>query len=195
MSFPNRPEVTEATKKCLLRKGISYTEDALLAVLHDGTDRYAVYWATIGLRDVGTVRSVPALQNMLHYPMQAVKDSSILIIAHLAGPAATEFYVTALRDKRTRKLYPMWAIRVAADDRALPAVLEYVDRMLKLLERPTSRYPGDSCLHGIEYLARFSGDDPRIPALFARVRGVWSRLPRRAQKRLAASVPILARAA
>jgi hypothetical protein len=192
MVFPNFPETTEIAKRTLHRKRIEYSEDALIAVLEDGTDRNAVYWATIALRDVGTPRAVPALQNLLHYPMQDVKDCSLLTIAHLAGPAATEFYVHALRDKRTRKLYPMWAIRVAADERAVEPVLEYVDRALKRLERSTPADPGDAYLDGLEYLSRFHETEPRIETVFARVRRVWSRLTAGARTRLAASVPVLA---
>ncbi|HSQ33206.1 MAG TPA: hypothetical protein VLN49_25305, partial [Gemmatimonadaceae bacterium] len=187
MVFPNSPETTEIAKRALHRKRIEYSEDALLAALEAGSDRNAVYWATIALRDVGTLRAVPALQNLLHYPMQDVKDCSLLTIAHLSGPAATEFYVHALRDKRTRKLYPMWAIRVAADERAVEAVLEYVDRVLKRLERSTPADPGDAYLDGLEYLSRFHETEPRIETVFARVRRVWSRLPVGAQTRLAAS--------
>lgn len=192
MVFPNSPITTEIAKRTLHRKRIEYSEDALLAVLEDGSDRYAVYWATIALRDVGTLRAVSALQKLLHYPMQDVKDCSVLTIAHLAGPAATEFYVHALRDKRTRKLYPMWAIRVAADERAVDAVLEYVDRALKRLERSTPADPGDAYLDGLEYLSRFHESEPRIETVFARVRRVWSRLPAGVQKRLSESVPVLA---
>lgn len=192
MAFPNTPHTTELAKQALRRKRVEYSEDALLAVLEDGTDRNAVYWATIALRDVGTLRSVPALQGMLHYPMQDVKDCSVLTIAHIAGPSATEFYVHALRDKRMRKLYPMWAIRVAADERAIDAVLEYVDRVLKRLERPTPADPGDAYVDGLEYLSRFFDKDSRIATVFARVRRVWPRLPVGARTRLSASVPILA---
>lgn len=192
MVFPNTPDTTEAAKRALHRKRIAYSEEALLAVLEDGSDRNAVYWATIGLRDVGTPRSVPALQAMLHYPMQDVKDCSVLTIAHIAGPAATDFYVHALRDKRTRKLYPMWAIRIAADERALDAVLEYVDRVFRGLERPTPVDPGDAYVDGLEYLSRFHDNDARIAIVFSRVRRVWSRVPVDARTRLSASVPILA---
>jgi hypothetical protein len=54
-------------------------------------------------RDVGTTRSIPALKELLHCPMQDVKDCSLLTIAHIAGPAETEFFVQALDDERTKK--------------------------------------------------------------------------------------------
>jgi hypothetical protein len=192
MLFANSPDATETIQKYFRRKRIPYTEDALLAVLEDGTQRQAVYWATIGLRDVGTMRSVPFLQAKLHYPMQDVKDCAILTVAHIAGAAATDFYVDALLDKRTRKLYPMWAIRVAADERAIDAVLAYVGRVLQRLERPTPSDPGDAYVDGLEYLARFHAIDPRIPPMFDRVRRIWHLLPAGAQSRLAVSIPNIA---
>lgn len=192
MAFPNLPSDTDAAQSYFRRKRIPYTEEALVAVLNDGAQRQAVYWATIALRDVGTVNAVPALKAKLHYPMRDVQDCAVLTIAHLAGAAETEFFVDALRDKRTQKAYPMWAIRVAADERAIDAVLEYVGRALKRLERPTPSEPGDAYVDGLEFLARFADGDPRIAALFDRVRGIWDRLPTGTRSRLAASVPVLA---
>lgn len=192
MAFPNLPSATEASQSYFRRKRIPYTEEALVAVLNDGTQRQAVYWATIALRDVGTVSAIPALKAKLHYPMRDVQDCAVLTIAHLAGAAETEFFVDALRDKRTQKAYPMWAIRVAADERAIDAVLEYVGRALKRLERPTPSGPGDAYVDGLEFLARFADRDPRIAVLYDRVRRIWGRLPTGTQSRLAASVPVLA---
>jgi hypothetical protein len=53
--------------------------------------------------------------------LQDVKDCSLLTIAHIAGASETPFYLEALADKGSRKAYPMWAIEVAADERAVPA--------------------------------------------------------------------------
>src|SRR5262249_50185300 len=91
-----------------------------------GLSKHDVYWGVLALRDVGTARSIPVLKSLLHYPMQDVKDCSLLTIAHIAGASETPFYVEALADRRTRKVYPMWAIEVAADHRAEPVVLEFV---------------------------------------------------------------------
>src|SRR5262249_4232148 len=104
-----------------------------------------------------------ALKAKLHYPMQDVKDCSMLTIAHLAGAAETSFYVEALRDKKTRKAYPMWAIRDAADTGAIDAVLEYVTLGLKKLRKGAD--PGEAFGSATEYPVKFRSKDPRIETL------------------------------
>ena len=58
--------------------------------------------------------------------MQDVKCVAILTIAHIARESATPTISHALLDPVYReKAYAMWAINDAADERAIPAVLNY----------------------------------------------------------------------
>lgn len=164
MLYPNEASTTAAIRRFFQRKKVPYSEEALVQVLQDdSSSKMAVYWAVLGLRDVGTSKCVPALKAMLHYPMQDVKDCSILTIAHVAGATETSYYVEALRDKRTRKAYPMWAIRDAADASPTDAVLDYVTRELKKLRKGDD--PGEAFGFAVEYLVKFRCHDPRIETL------------------------------
>jgi len=109
--------------------------------------------------------------------MQDVKDCSLLTIAHIAGAAETDFFLEALADKKTRKAYPMWAIEVAADGRALPAVVEFVNIALKKTARPTPVDPGDTYLSGLKYLARVGIERPECQSSIDLLRKAWPNLP------------------
>ena len=88
MHFPNRASLRATIEKHFRRKHVPYSEDGFIEVLQLSTSSSMdVYWATIGLRDVGTVKCIPFLKEKLHYPKQDVKDCSILTIAHIAGAA------------------------------------------------------------------------------------------------------------
>ena len=171
MLYPNEPSTTAYIRGFFQRKKVAYTEEGLIAVLQDNSSsKMAVYLAVLGLRDVGTGMCIPSLKAKLHYPMQDVKDCSILTIAHIAGATETRYYVEALHDKKTRKAYPMWAIRDAANAGAIDPVLDYVTLEIRKLSKGVA--PGDAFIFAIEYLVQFRCDDPRIEALL-RVTGKY----------------------
>jgi hypothetical protein len=164
MLYPNDPATTAYIRGFFQRKKVAYSEEGLIRVLQDSSSsKMAVYNAVLGLRDVGTLMCVAALKAVLHYPMQDVKDCSILSIAHIAGVMETKYYVEALRDKKTRKAYPMWAIRDAADARAIDVVLDHVTTGLNKLRNGGD--PGDAFAFAVEYLVKFRCYDPRIETL------------------------------
>jgi hypothetical protein len=129
--FPN----SEATRRFIAdhfrKRRTPLTEDAILGAITARRSKHDVYWGVLALRDFGTTRSIPALKELLHYPMQDVKDCSLLTIAHIAGASETPFYLEALEHKGSRKAYPMWAIQVAADQRAVPVVNDLVSAALR----------------------------------------------------------------
>jgi hypothetical protein len=187
MPFPNNNFTKNIIEKYFERKRIPYTEDAFINVLQSAaSSKMDVYWATIGLRDVGTAKCIPFLKEKLHYPKQDVKDCSVLTIAHIAGSAETEFYISAFKDKKTRKGYPIWAILDAADHRAVEVMMDYVRDALRKIKRGV--YAGDY-LDAMKYLGRFSGADPRIVPLFADILGQWEKLQPGIQEQLRNHVP------
>ena len=120
MPFPLNEQTRQFVRNHFRRKNLEWTEDYFLNVLESSDRKRDVYWAVLALRDCGTARSIPHLVAKLNYPMQDVKCTSILTIAHIAGPAETELYARALLDPKYReKGYAMWAIRDAADERAV----------------------------------------------------------------------------
>jgi hypothetical protein len=168
------------------RRHILPVEEELIRVLDDPKSKQDVYWAVIALRQVGSLRCIPALKAKLHYPMQDVKDCVLLTIAHLAGEAETPFYVHALEDKRTRKSYPMWAIEVAGDERAVDPVARYVTGVLKKSPPPSAGFAGETYIKALQFLAQFRSERPELEAVFELAREVLPRLPDAHRKQLAA---------
>lgn len=174
-ALANPAWLTEDLRKNFARKRIAYDELSLIAVLENkASPRAQVYYAVIGLRDVGTERCIPALKRMLHYPMRDVKDTSILTIAHIAGPAETEFYIAALLDKKTQKTYPMSAIYFAADERAVPAVVECISAIRKKFD--PARASAHAYLLGVAYLAKFPHCDRGIAGILNDCASLWRSL-------------------
>jgi len=99
------------------------------------------------------------------------------------------FYLEALADKRTRKGYPMWAIEVAADERAVPAVVEFVSAALRKASRPKPADPGDAYISGLKYLARMGLDRPEVRPTIDLLEKAWGNLPEGHRKALRDSLP------
>ena len=129
MPFPLGKLEKDFVEKHFKRMPFCWDEDFFLKVLEHPRNKHDVYWAAIGLREVGTDRSIEALKTLFAFPMQDVKCVAILTIAHVARETATPIFSDALLDPGYRdKTYAMWAINDAADERAIPAVLEYFSR-------------------------------------------------------------------
>ena len=95
-----------------------------------------VYYAVLGLRDVGTQQCIPILKELQDYPMRDVKDCSLLTISHIAGSKETKFYVKMLERKGSRKDYAMLAIVDSASSDAVDAVINYLEKVYKKLKQP-----------------------------------------------------------
>ena len=58
--------VSDSTKETIIqhfkRKRINFDEDSLISVLQNSNKKYDIYWAVIGLRDVGTEKCIPYLK-------------------------------------------------------------------------------------------------------------------------------------
>jgi hypothetical protein len=149
--FPN----SETTKQFLTdhfrKRRTPLTEDAILDAITAPRSKYDVYWGVLALRDFGTARSIPALKGLLHYPMQDVKDCSLLTIAHSQARQEAPFYLEALADKGGRRCRPMWAIEVAADERGCARQSSGGKRaaLRKPLDRTSG--PGDAYISGLKY--------------------------------------------
>lgn len=175
--FPNSETTRHFIAEHFRKRRTPLTEDAVLDAIRAARSKYDVYWGVLALRDVGTTRSVPALKGLLDYPMQDVKDCSLLTIAHIAGASETPFYLEALARKGSRKAYPMWAIQVVADERAVPAVVDLVNAALRKALRSKAADPGDAYVSGLKYFARLGLERPEIQATLDLLRKAWANLP------------------
>jgi HEAT repeat protein len=169
MPFPNSSDRLESCRASLAKRGIPFTEDALIETLKRQDNPWSVFYAVVALRDLGTLRAVEPLKRALKFPKQDVQCASILTIAHLAGPAETPFYISALEDKAYRpKLWALWALEDAGDARGIPAVSAYLARRIsqaKTAKPNGSFFPTIS--YGLAYLGRFVGEHPGLRAEFA----------------------------
>jgi hypothetical protein len=175
--FPNSETTRQFIADHFRKRRTLLTEVAILGAITARRSKHDVYWGVLALRDFGTTRSIPALKELLHYPMQDVKDCSLLTIAHIAGAAETPFYLEALAHKGSRKAYPMWAIQVAADERAVPAVIDLVRAALRKALRPKPADPGDAYLSGLKYFVRLGIDRPEIQSSVDLLKKAWINLP------------------
>ena len=188
--FPNNETTRRAIADHFRKRRLPLTEDSMLDAIREPRSKYDVYWGVLALRDLGSPRAIPVLKSLLHYPMQDVKDCSLLTIAHIAGASETEFFVQALTDAKTRKLYPMWAIEVAADRRALAPVVEFVNAALRKATRPKPADPGDAYLSGVRYLARIGFDEPDCQSILGPLKRAWPILPEGHRKILRSVIPL-----
>jgi HEAT repeat protein len=174
MPFPLDDFTRAMVERHFRRKNLEWTEDYFLRSL-DSHSRHDVYWAVLALRECGTVRCVAALRAKLSHPMQDVKCTSILTIAHIAGAEATPLFGEALLSPTYKeKGYAMWAIRDAADERAVEPVLAYFRKNRAKLRR--GALANGTLPDGVEFLNRHVNTQPAIRDFFAEVRSVWERL-------------------
>jgi hypothetical protein len=156
------------------RRGFVWSEDFFLSMLNAPRSKHDVYWSAIGLRKVGTERSIPVLLKFLTYPMEDVKTVSILTIAHIGCASVTPLLADVLLNPKYReKGYAMWAIRDAADERAIPAVLDYFANNRAKLRAGKLDALGD----GLRYLSKFLDTVPAVRTFIDEVPTYWDRLP------------------
>ena len=188
MPFPLNDQTRQFVRDHFRRKNLEWTEEYFLNVLDTSERKHDIYWAVLALRDCGTVRSIPHLVAKLDYPIQDVKCTSILTIAHLAGAAETELYARALLDPQYReKSYAMWAIRDAADERAVEAVISYFRKNLSKIRK--GKLHNVSLPDGLDYLQRFADTNPEVLALFADIQNCWAQLAEGERKTISERVP------
>jgi hypothetical protein len=176
MPFPLQPYSRQPIEHHFRRKKLVWNEEYFLNVLNSSDKKFDIYWAILALRDCGTMLSVPALKEKLTYPMQDVKCTSILTIAHIAGAKETDYYTEALSSPEYReKSYAMWAINDAADHRAINPVLAYFKKNRSKLKN--GNLTNATLVHGIEFLARYLKESDEIRRFFSEIEGFWEKLP------------------
>jgi hypothetical protein len=153
------------------KKRLEWTEDYFLSML-ESSRKSDVWRAVVALRECGTVKSIPHLKKLLYHTTEDVKCTSILTIAHISREKETSFYAEALLDPKYReKVYAMWAIDDAADERAVKAVVDYFNKNKSKLKADKLR--PDLIIHGVRYLARHFDNFPEIQKIFKMISDSW----------------------
>lgn len=175
MPYPLDESLRQAIRDHFKRDNLIWSEHWFIKVIQTSDRKYDIYWSVLALRDCGTDSCVPILKNLLSYPMRDVKCTSLLTIAHIAGHNETVFYAETLLNKDYReKVYAMWAIKDAADNRAIDSVLEYL--LTNQSKWKNGAMPKDILPYALEYLSNFYDDDERLPKLFSEVTESWERI-------------------
>jgi hypothetical protein len=147
-----------------------WKETFFIAALESDRKQH-VYWATLALRECGSRRAIPALRAVLDFPMADVQCTSLLTIAHLGRNSETPLYAELLASPIYKdKFCAMWAILDAADERAVPAVLEYFGKHWAKIAK--GKLMTGTTPNGVEYLHRFA-KRADVRALLERVRAAW----------------------
>jgi len=194
MSFRNDKETEETITKHFKKrkKGFTYEEDTFIEIIQKPTSsKNDVYWSVLGLRDVGTEKCIPYLKQLIDYPMQDVKDCSILTISHIVGDEETEFYASVLEQKGTRKDFPMWAIVDSANSKAIGPVINYLEGVYKKWRQPKCDYAGDAYLDGLIYLSRYIETNENIINIFDKFISISEKIPIGAKDRLKQEISYL----
>lgn len=176
MPFPLSPHTREFIQHHFRRKELAWNEEYFINVLRTSESRYDIYWAVLALRDCGTRNAISSLKEKLNYPVQDIQCCSLLTIAHISGAEETPLYVEALLSPQYRKKgYAMWAIRDAADARAIDAVLAYFKKHRSKLR--SGKLTNATLADGLEFLERYWNDSDEIQRFFVDVDGFWEKLP------------------
>jgi hypothetical protein len=124
----------EAAADHFKSRKITYNESNLIEVLQSSQDKFDLLWAAVALRELGTVRAIPALKNAVKFKSLDVQGNVALTIAFLAGGGENGFLASLLVSKEYRaKFYAMTGIlyKENAAHSALPLVLEYSAKATK----------------------------------------------------------------
>jgi hypothetical protein len=192
MPFPLDQYGQETIERHFKRRQFRWDEDYFTSVLECPRSKHDVYWAAIGLRKVGTERSVPALRALFTFPMKDVKCVSILTIAHIVREKATLILSEALLDpKYPEKTYAMWAINDAADERAIPAVLEYFSRNKSKLRN--GKLVNGTFVDGVQFLANHTDKHADARVFLESISGFWKKICAGERTELQKRLPELAR--
>lgn len=179
MPLPTEFELTQESINEMfraLKRGkhdFSWSEDSLLSLIDPPAKRSDIYWATIGLRHCGTLRSIPALKQLAFVPNQDIRACALITIACIAGSSETPYFASCLTDPLCKvKDYAMWAIGVCGDRRALAAVDTYLHKNLRKLTIAVSDPRVQ--LEALTYLSRAAKSEPKAAELLAKYKQLQS---------------------
>ena len=159
----------EAAADHFKSRKIPYDESNLIEVLQSSQDKFDLLWATIALRELGTVRAIPALKCAAKFKSLDVQGNAALTTAFLADGVENGFLASLLVSKEYRaKFYAMTGILYKEDaaHSALPFVLEYSAKASK-----GGKALAKTACEGLDwlYLARYGAHLPQAQEVFDKI--------------------------
>jgi hypothetical protein len=158
----------ELREKKLREAGIDPAcENSLLNAIPATKDFYLLKDIVGTLYVIGTKTSLPALEELLHYPKEDVKISAFSTIVRIMGADGQDTYLEKLTDPKFRdKFGAILAIRQYCDDRAIEAVTNRLKTIIARERKAVYYYsPGSitELLAAFDYLYSQEGE-PRATA-------------------------------
>jgi hypothetical protein len=137
-------EINDLSKKWMLehfeKNGIAYNEPSMISVLKDEKSSiYSKQQAGVALREIGTNKSLKALENCIHHANEDLQAISILTIAQIGKNDSTEFFLSLLKQKRIQIAYVLWALFAIDDKESVHAIERFVESKMKIDKRPSSK--------------------------------------------------------
>ena len=159
----------EAAADHFKSRKIPYDESNLIEVLQSSQDKFDLLWAAVALRELGTMRAIPALKDVIKFKSLDVQGNAALTIAFLAGGAENGFLASLLASKDYRaKFYAMTGILYKEDaaHSALSLVLEYSAKASK-----GGKALAKTPCEGLDwlYLARYGAHLPQAQEVFDKI--------------------------
>ena len=159
----------EAAADHFKSRKIIYDESNLIEVLQSSQDKFDLLWAAVALRELGTVRAIPALKCAVKFKSLDVQGNAALTTAFLANGVENGFLASLLVSKEYRaKFYAMTGILYKEDaaHSALPFVLEYSARATK-----GGKALAKTPCEGLDwlYLARYGAHLPQAQEVFDKI--------------------------
>jgi len=172
-------------EKYFKKKKMPYNEDTMIDCLINQRNKHELYWAILALREIGTIKSVEYLKNVVTYKNLDVQGTSVMTIAKLANGSENEFLGKLLLDKDFRaKWYAVFSFNYKANHKAVPYALEYGLKTIK-----SSKNQPEAATLILEYLARFAPENEQSKKIFARINKDFENLPPFAQEVLTQEFP------
>lgn len=159
-------EVPNEFIAAIKRSHYDISEDGLLECISDNRSKNLVYYATIALRNYGTLKSIPILKSLIDYPKEDVKLCSVSAIGAIAGGDQTEYFAKLLDGTYKNKVWVMAIIWEVGDERALASVMRLAEKILKNQIRVNSQ---SDILYVIEYLEKY-GDPQTVQYLVKKLK-------------------------
>ena len=159
----------EAAADHFKSRKIPYDESNLIEVLQSSQDKFDFLWAAIALRELGTVRAIPALKCAVKFKSLDVQGNAALTIAFLAGGVENGFLASLLVSKEyCAKFYAMTGILYKEDaaHSALSFILEYSAKATK-----GSKALAKTPCEGLDwlYLARYGAHLSQAQEVFDKI--------------------------
>ena len=159
----------EAVADHFKSRKIPYDESNLIEVLQSSQDKFDLLWATIALRELGTMRAISALKSTVKFKSLDVQGNAALTTAFLADGVENGFLASLLSCKEYRaKFYAMTGILYKEDGAhsALPFVLEYSAKASK-----GGKVLAKTPCEGLDwlYLARYGAHLPQAQEIFDKI--------------------------